>query len=57
MDERRTRTSISPVPDLFSYRNMVIPRHLHTPDEFTLEMKVYVEGLRMEIILSEPASP
>ena len=57
MDERRTRTSISPVPDLFSYRNMVIPRHLHTLDEFTLEMKVYVEGLRMEIILSEPASP
>ena len=35
---------------------MVIFRHPHTPDEFTLEMKVDVEGLRMEIILSQPAS-
>ena len=56
MDEKRSRTSTSPVPDLFFYRNMIIPRRPHTPDEFTLEMKVDVEGLRMEIILSQPAS-
>ena len=35
---------------------MVIPRRPHTLDEFTLEMKVDVEGLRMEIILSQLAS-
>ena len=57
MDEKRSRTSTSPVPDPFFYRNMVIPRHPHTPAEFTLEMKVDVEGLRMEIILSQPTSP
>ena len=56
MDEKRSRTSTSPVPNPFFYQNMVIPRHPHTPDEFTLEMKVDVEGLRMEIILSQPAS-
>ena len=56
MDEKRSRTSTSPVPDPSFYRNMVIPRHPHTPDEFTLEIKVDVEGLRMEIILSQPAS-
>ena len=46
MDEERSRTSTSPVPDPFFYRNMVIPRHPHTPAEFTLEMKVDIEGLR-----------
>ena len=56
MDEKRLRTSSSPVPDPFFYRNMAIPRRRHTPDEFALEMKVDVEGLRMEIILSQPAS-
>ena len=56
MDEKRSRTSTSPVPDPFFYRNMVIPRRPHTPDTFTFEMKVDVEGLRMEIILSQPAS-
>ena len=56
MDEKRSRTSTSPVPNPFSYRNMVIPNHPHTPDEFTLEMKVDIEGLRMEIVLSQPAS-
>ena len=56
MDEKRSRTSTSPVPDPFFYRSMGIPRHPHTPDEFTLEMKVGVEGLRMEIIFSQPAS-
>ena len=56
MDEKRSRTSTSPVPDPFFYRNMVIPRRPHTPDKFTFEMKVDVEGLRIEIILSQPAS-
>ena len=56
MDEKRSRTSTSPVPNPFFYRNMVIPSHPHTPDDFTLEMKVDVEGLRMEINLSQPAS-
>ena len=56
MDEKRSRTSTSPVPNPFFYRNMVIPRRPHTPDELTLEMKVDVEGLWMEIILSQPAS-
>ena len=56
MDENRIRTSARPVPDPFFYRNMVIPRNPHTPDEFTLGMKVDVDGLRVEIILSQPAS-
>ena len=56
MDEKRSRTSTSPVSNPFFYRNMAVPSHPHTPDEFTLEMKVDVEGLRMEIILSQPAS-
>ena len=57
INEKCSRTSTSPVPDPFFYRNMVIPRHPHTPAECTLEMKVDVEGLRMEIILSQPAPP
>ena len=44
MDENRSRTSTSPVPNPFFYRNMVIPRYLHNPVKFTLEMKVDVEG-------------
>ena len=56
MDEKLSRTSTSPVPNPFFYRNMVIPSHPHTPDEFILEMKVDVKGLWMEIILSQPAS-
>ena len=56
MDEKRSRTSKSPVPNPNFHRNMVIPNHRHTPDDFTLEMKVDVEGLRMETILSQPAS-
>ena len=55
MDEKRFRTS--PVPDPFFYRNMSNPRRPHTPDEFTLEMKVDVERLRIEIIFSQPAPP
>ena len=55
MDEKRSRTSTSPVPNPFFYRNMVIPKHPHTPEEFNLQMKVDVEGLRMKIILSQPS--
>ena len=55
MDGKRSRTSTSPVPNPFFYRNMVIPEHPHTPEEFNLQMKVDVEGLRMEIILSQPS--
>ena len=40
MDEKRSRTSTSPDPDPFFYRNMVIPIRPCTPDKFTLEMKV-----------------
>ena len=56
MNEKRSRTSTSPVLNPFFYRNMVIPEHPHTPEEFNLKMKVNVEGLRMEIILSQPLS-
>ena len=56
MDEKRSRTSTSPVSNPFFYRNMVIPEHPQTPEEFNLQMKVDVEGLRMEIILSQPPS-
>ena len=56
IDEKRSRTSTSPVPNSFLYRNMVIPEYPHTPEEFNLQMRVDVEGLRMEIILSQPPS-
>ena len=55
MDEN-SRISTSPVPNPFFYRNMVIPEHPHTPEEFNLQMRVDVESLRMEIILSQPPS-
>ena len=57
MDEKRSRSSTSPVSNPFFYRNMVIPEHPHTSEEFNLQMKVDVEGLRMEIILSPPLKP
>ena len=53
MDAQRFRTSL--VSEHFFYRNMFNLRRPHTPDEFTLEMRVDVERLRMEIILSQPA--
>ena len=56
MDEKCSRISTSPVTNPFFYRSMVIPDHPHTPEEFSLQMKVDVEGLRMEIILSQPPS-
>ena len=55
MDEKSFRTS--PGSEPFFYRNMSNSRHPHTSDEFTIEMKVYVERLRMKIVLSQPARP
>ena len=55
MDEKRSRTSTSPAPYPYFYRKIVIPKQPHTPDEFTLEMKMDVERRRMEDILSQPA--
>ena len=52
MDARRSRTNLVSAP--FLYRKMFNPRRPRTPDEFTLEMRVDVEGLRMEIILLQP---
>ena len=53
MDARRSRSNI--VSKTFFYRNMFNPRRPHNPDEFTLEMRVDVERLRMKITLSQPA--
>ena len=53
MNARRSRSNI--VSETFFYRNMFDPRRPHTPDEFTLEMKVDVERLRTDMILSQPA--
>ena len=50
MDEKRSRTSTSPVPNPFFYRNMVTPSHPHTPDEFTLEMKFSRNPRRHSVI-------
>ena len=56
MDEKYFH--ISPVSEPFFYnRNMSNPRRPHTPDEFTLEKKVDVKQLRMEILLLQPAPP
>ena len=53
MDAQRFRTSR--VSEHFFYRNMLNPRRPHTPDELIVEMRVDIERLRMEIILSQPA--
>ena len=39
------------------YTKLYIPRWTHTPAEYTLEMNVDAELLRMEMILSQPAPP
>ena len=54
-DEKRFRISLVSGP--FFYRNVSNPRRPHIPGGFTLEMKVDVERLRMEIIISQPAPP
>ena len=55
IDARRSRTNL--VSEPFFYRNMFNPRRQHTSDEFTLEMRVDFEGLRMKTILSQPEPP
>ena len=55
MDARRSRTNL--VSEPFFYSKTCNPRGPHTHNEFTLEMRVDVEGLRMEIVLSQPEPP
>ena len=55
MDTRRSRTNI--VLEPFFYSKMFIPGYPHSREEFALEMRVDVEGLRMGIILSKPEPP
>ena len=55
MDVRRSRTNL--VSECFLYSKMFNPRCPHAHDEFTLEMRVDVERLRMEIVLSKPEPP
>ena len=54
MDARRSRTNLVSEPLKSKMSNLRWP-HIH--DEFTLEMRVDVEGLRMEIVLSQPEPP
>ena len=39
------------------YTKLYNPRWPHTPEEYTLEMRVDVERLKMEILLSQPTPP
>ena len=55
MDARRSRTNL--VSEPFFYSKMFSPRCPNTHEEFTLQMRVDVEGLRMEIVLSQPEPP
>ena len=55
MDVRRSRTNF--VLEPFFYSKMFNPRCPHTHEEFALEMRVDVEGLRMEIVPSKPEPP
>ena len=54
MDAKRFRTSL--VPEHF-YSKLFNLRWPNSPDEFTLEMRVDVERLSMEIVLSQHAPP
>ena len=54
MDAQRFRTKL--VSEHF-YSKLFNPRWPHTPNEYTLEMRVDVERLKMGIILSQPAPP
>ena len=55
MDARRSRTNL--VSEHFFYSKMFNPRCPHTHEQLALEMRVDVEGLTMEIILSKPEPP
>ena len=39
------------------YSKLYNPRWPHTPEEYTLEMRVDVERLRMDVVLSPPTPP
>ena len=54
MDEQRLRPDFDSQP---FYTRLYNPRSPHTPAEYTLEMRVDVEKLRMEILLLQPAPP
>ena len=54
MDAQRFRTSLVSEPLYSKLSNLRWP---HTPDEYTLGMRVDVERLRMEIVLSQRAPP
>ena len=54
MDAQRFRTNLVLEP---FYSKVFNPRWPHTPDEFTFKMRVDVERLRMEIVLSQPEPP
>ena len=54
MNAERLRTGFVSEP---FYTKPSNPRWPHTPAECTLEMKVDVERLRMEILLSQPVPP
>ena len=54
MDEQRRRTGFD--SQLFLTK-LYSPRWPHTPAQYTLEMRVDVERLKMEILLSQPATP
>ena len=54
VDARRFRVGFDSEP---LYTKLYNPRWPHTPEEYALEMRVDVERLRMEILLSQPAPP
>ena len=54
MDAQRFRTNL--VSEPFCSK-MISPKWPHTPGKFTLEMRVDVERLRMENVLSQPKPP
>ena len=54
IDAHRFRANLVSQP---FYSKLCNPRWPHTPDDFTLKMRVDVEGLGIEIVLSQPAPP
>ena len=55
MDVRRSGANL--VSASFFYSKMFNSRYPHTHDKFSLEMRVDVERLRMDIVLSQPEPP
>ena len=54
MDAQRFRTDFDSGPFHMKLYN---PRSSHTPAKYTLEMRVDVERLRMETVISQPVPP